>query len=122
MSDTSMVPMPFSCTRTRKSSSPRSTGRETPGARPAEGARGKVKNRSPKLCAWLAWIWLPVTVLSDGVGWKDDAAAAVGWPAVAGAVGVVVGVVRAADGVVDLAGVAGAGLRRGASTVTCGSG
>ena len=39
------------------------------------------------------------------MGWKDDAAAAVGWAAVAGAV-VVGGVVRA-DGVVDLAGAAG---------------
>ena len=35
-----MEPMPFSCTRTRKSSSPRSTGREAPGARPAEVAPG----------------------------------------------------------------------------------
>jgi hypothetical protein len=49
---------------------------------------------------------LLVTVSSAGVGWKDDAAAAVGWAAVAGAV-VVGGVVRA-DGVVDLAGAAGA--------------
>src|SRR5262245_55174606 len=60
------------------------------------------------------------------MGWKDDAAAAVGW-AVDGAAGVVVGgVVRAADGVVDLTGAAGAawrgGLRRRASTVTGGSG
>jgi hypothetical protein len=86
-----------------------------------------VKNRSPKLCAWLAWIWLPVTVLSAGVGWKGDAAAAVGWAAVDGAVAVVgVVVVRGADGVAELAGAAGAacrgGLRRRASTVTGGSG
>ena len=47
-----MEPMPFSCTRTRKSSSPRSTGRDAPGARPAEVAPGMVKNRLPKLCAW----------------------------------------------------------------------
>jgi hypothetical protein len=67
--------------------------------------------------------------LSDGVGWSwnADVAGAVGWEAVAGAVGVVAGgVVRGADGVVDLAGAVGAacraGLRRGACTVTCGSG
>ena len=39
-----------------------------------------VKNRLPKLCAGLAWIWLPVMVLSDGVGWNGELAA--GWPAV----------------------------------------
>ena len=99
----------------------------TPGARPAEVAPGMVKNKSPKLCAWVAWIWLVVIVLSDGVAWTDDAGAAVGWAVVVGAVGVVAGgVARGADGVVDLTGAAGAacraGLRRGASTVTCGSG
>jgi hypothetical protein len=86
-----------------------------------------VKNKSPKLCAWVAWIWLVVIVLSDGVAWTDDAAAAVGWAAGDGAVGVVAGgVVRGADGVVDLTGAAGAacraGRRRRASTVTGGSG
>jgi hypothetical protein len=48
--------------------------------------------------------------LSDGVGWSwnADVAGAVGWAVVVGAVGVVAGVVRGADAVVDLAGPAGA--------------
>jgi hypothetical protein len=49
-----MESTPFSCTRTRKSSSPRSTGRCAPGARPAEVAPGTVKNSPPKVLAWLA--------------------------------------------------------------------
>ena len=53
-SETSMEPMPFSCTRTRKSSSPRSTGRDAPGAIPADVAPGRVKNRLPKLWAGFA--------------------------------------------------------------------
>ena len=63
-----MEPMPFSCTRTRKSSSPRSTGRDAPGARPADVAPGRVKNRLPKLWAGLAWIWLLVMVLNEAGG------------------------------------------------------
>jgi len=53
---------------------------------------------------------LLVKLSSDGVACRDDAAAVVGWAAVDGAVVVVVGagVVRGADGVVDLAGAAGA--------------
>jgi hypothetical protein len=47
-------------------------------------------------------------VLSAGVGWNGDVVTAVGWAGIDGAVGVVVvGVVRGADGVVDLAGAAG---------------
>src|SRR6516225_11840489 len=121
-----MVPRPFSCTRTRKSSRPRSTGRCVPGARPAEVAPGMVKKSPPKLLLSLAWICALLRVLSDGGGCGDVAA---GCPAVV-VVGVVVGgvVVGGAggggDGVVVLAGAAGAVRRAGrgfgASTVTCG--
>src|SRR5262249_60595258 len=79
-----MEPTPFSCTRTRKSSRPRSTGRCVPGERPAEVAPGMVKKSPPTLLLWLAWICSLLRVLSDGGGWNGDGAA--GWPA-----GVVVG-------------------------------
>src|SRR6516165_10732512 len=109
-----MVPTPFSCTRTRKSSRPRSTGRCVPGARPAEVAPGMVKRSPPRLLLWLAWICALLRVLSDGGGCGDVAA---GWPAV-----VVVG--GGGGGVVVRAGAAGAVRRAGrgfgASTVTCG--
>jgi len=51
---------------------------------------------------------LLVTVLSAGVGWNGDVAGAAGWAVDGVAGGVVVGVVRGADGVADLAGAAGA--------------
>src|SRR6516225_7234540 len=92
-----MVPTPFSCTRTRKSSRPRSTGRCVPGARPAEVAPGMVKRSPPRLLLWLAWICALLRVLSDGGGCGDVAA---GWPAV-----VVVGVVGGVSG--GVAGVCG---------------
>src|SRR6516165_8254382 len=119
-SETSMVPTPFSCTRTRKSSRPRSTGRCVPGARPAEVAPGMVKRSPPTL----------LRVLSDGGGWNGDGAA--GCPAVVVVLGVVGGVDAVGgaggggDGSVVLAGAAGAvrraGFGFGASTVTCGIG
>src|SRR5262245_60477589 len=86
-----MEPMPFSCTRTRKSSRPRSTGRDAPGARPAEVAPGMVKNRSPKLWAGIACICGLVRVLSDGVGWNGDVAG-VGCAVLVGVAGVALGV------------------------------
>src|SRR5215472_12954690 len=124
-----MVPTPFSCTRTRKSLRPRSTGRCVPGARPAEVAPGMVKRSPPTLLLWLAWICSLLRVVSDGGGWNGDGAA--GCPAVVVAVGVVGGVLvgggagGAGDGGVVLAGAAGArraGRSFGASTVTCGIG
>src|SRR5215831_5864151 len=124
-----MEPTPFSCTRTRKSSSPRSTGRCVPGARPAEVAPGMVKRRPPRLLLSLAWICSLLMVLSDGGGWNGDAAA--GCPAVAVVLGVVGGVAvggagGGGDGAAVLAGAAGAVRRAdrgfGASTVTCGIG
>src|SRR5262245_6520248 len=129
-SETSIVPTPFSCTRTRKSSRPRSTGRCVPGARPAEVAPGRVKRSPPRLLLWLAWICSPLRVESDGGGWNGDGAA--GCPAVVVVLGVAagVGVVGGAgggggDGSVVLAGAAGAVRRAdrgfGASTVTCGT-
>jgi hypothetical protein len=84
-----------------------------------------VKRSPPTLLLWLAWICSLLRVLSDGGGWNGDAA---GCPAVAVVVGVVGGVVGGVggggEGVVVLAGAAGA-VRRvgrgfGASTVTCG--
>src|ERR1700757_667037 len=128
-SETSMVPTPFSCTRTRKSSRPRSTGRCVPGARPAEVAPGRVKKSPPRLLLWLAWICSLLRVVSGGGGWNADGAA--GCPAVVVVLGVVVGVVVGGAGgggvgVVVLAGAAGAvrraGRAFGASTVTCGTG
>src|SRR5713226_8450190 len=126
-SETSKVPTPFSCTRTRKSSRPRSTGRCVPGARPAEVAPGRVKKSPPRLLLWLAWICSLLRVVSDGGGWNGDGAA--GCPAVV--VVVVVGVVVGGGaggggaGAVVLAGAAGAVRRAdrgfGASTVTCGT-
>src|SRR5262245_46727043 len=121
-----MVPTPFSCTRTRKSSSPRSTGRCVPGARPAEVAPGMVKRSAPRLLLWLAWICSLLRVLSDGGGWNGDGAA--GCPAVVvvpGAVGgVVAGGAGGGDGAVVLAGGAGAvrggGRGFGASPGRCG--
>src|SRR5215468_6977883 len=112
-----MVPTPFSCTRTRKSSRPRSTGRCVPGARPAEVAPGMVKRSPPTLLLWLAWICSLLRVVSDGGGWNGDGAA--GCPAVV----VVLGAVGGA-GVVGGAGAAGVvrrvGFGFGASTVSCG--
>src|SRR6516165_7761101 len=121
-----MVPTPFSCTRTRKSSRPRSTGRCVPGARPAEVAPGMVKRSPPRLLLWLAWICSLLRVLSDGGGWNGDGAA--GCPAVVVVLVVVVvvggGAGGGGDGIVVLAGPAGAVRRAGrgfgASTVTCG--
>src|SRR5262249_11322219 len=95
-----MEPTPFSCTRTRKSSRPRSTGRCVPGVRPAEVAPGMVKKSPPTLLLSLAWICSLLMVLSDGGGWNADGAA--GCPAV-----VVVGVVG--GGVVGGAGGGGDG-------------
>src|SRR5262252_6444213 len=127
-SETSMVPTPFSCTRTRKSSRPRSTGRCVPGARPAEVAPGMVKRSPPTLLLWLAWICSLLRVVSDGGGWNGDGAA--GCPAVVVVLGVVVVVVGggaggSGDGAVVPAGAAGAVRRAdrgfGASTVTCGT-
>src|SRR6266404_211930 len=128
-SETSKVPRPFSCTRTRKSSRPRSTGRWVPGARPAEVAPGRVKKSPPTLLLWLAWICSLLRVVSDGGGWNGDGAA--GCPAVVVALGDVGGVVvgggagGGGDGSVVLAGAAGAVRRAdfgfGASTVTCGT-
>src|SRR5438132_3805695 len=128
-SETSKVPTPFSCTRTRKSSRPRSTGRCVPGARPAEVAPGRVKKRPPRLLLWLAWICSLLRVVSDGGGWNGDGAA--GCPAVVvvlgvvGGVGVGGGAGGGGDGSVVLAGAAGAVRRAdfgfGASTVTCGT-
>src|SRR5262249_4105790 len=123
-----MVPTPFSCTRTRKSSSPRSTGRCVPGARPAEVAPGMVKKSPPRLLLWLAWICSLLRVLSDGGGWNVDGAA--GCPAVVVVLGAVGGGGGGGGGggasVVVLAGAAGAVRRAGrgfgASTVTCGIG
>src|SRR3954447_25124277 len=118
--------MPFSCTRTRKSSSPRSTGRDAPGARPADVAPGRVKNRLPKLWAGLAWIWLLVIVVSEAAGWLNGDVAA-GWPAVV-ALGAAegVGVVAGGGGVVTLAGAPGLAVRAcdrgGAGTVAAGAG
>src|SRR5262249_61346436 len=80
-----MEPTPFSCTRTRKSSRPRSTGRCVPGERPAEVAPGMVKKSPPTLLLWLAWICSLLRVLSDGGGWDGDGAA--GCPAGGGGVG-----------------------------------
>jgi len=127
-SETSMVPTPFSCTRTRKSSRPRSTGRCVPGARPAEVAPGMVKKSPPRLLLWLAWICSLLRVVSDGGGWNGDGAA--GCPAVVVVLGAVGGVDVGGGaggggaGVVVLAGAAGAVRRAdrgfGASTVTCG--
>src|SRR5262249_32718247 len=97
--ETYMVPTPFSCTRTRKSSRPRSTGRCVPGARPAEVAPGMVKRSPPRLLLSLAWICALLRVLSDGGGWNGDGAA--GCPAV-----VVVGVV----GAVVVGGTGGGGV------------
>src|SRR6516162_5668766 len=106
-----MVPTPFSCTRTRKSSRPRSTGRCVPGARPAEVAPGMVKRSPPRLLLWLAWICSLLRVLSDGGGCGDVAA---GWPAVVVVVGVVVGGAGGGgDGVAVLAGAAGTVRRAG---------
>src|SRR5215831_13926551 len=126
-SERSRVPTPFSCTRTRKSSRPRSTGRCVPGARPAEVAPGMVKRSPPTLLLWLAWICSLLRVLSDGGGWNGDGAA--GCPAVVvvlGGVVVVGGAGGGGDGVGVLAGAAGAVRRAGrgfgASTVTCGIG
>src|SRR5215813_12917773 len=126
-SETSMEPTPFSCTRTRKSSRPRSTGRCVPGVRPAEVAPGMVKKSPPRLLLSLAWICALLRVLSDGGGWNGDGAA--GCPAVVvvlGGVVVVGGAGGGGDGVVVLAGAAGAVRRAGrgfgASTVTCGIG
>src|SRR5215472_19112927 len=124
-----MVPTPFSCTRTRKSLRPRSTGRCVPGARPAEVAPGMVKRSPPTLLLWLAWICSLLRVLSDGGGWNADGAA--GCPAVVVVLGAVggVGVAGGAGGGggagdVVLAAAAGAVRRAvrgfGASTVTCG--
>src|SRR5499427_8458527 len=120
-SETSMVPTPFSCTRTRKSSRPRSTGRCVPGARPAEVAPGMVKRSPPTLLLWLAWICSLLRVLSDGGGWNGDGAAGCPAVGVAGAVGAVVvavvvvlgGAGSGGDGVVVLAGTAGAVRRAG---------
>src|SRR5260221_5678872 len=112
-SETSKVPTPFSCTRTRKSSRPRSTGRCVPGARPAEVAPGRVKKSPPTLLLWLAWICSLLRVVSDGGGWNGDGAA--GCPAVVVVLGVVGGVVvvggagGGGDGSVVLAGAAGGG-------------
>src|SRR5262249_51322224 len=125
-----MVPTPFSCTRTRKSSRPRSTGRCVPGARPAEVAPGMVKRSPPRLLLWLAWICSLLRVLSDGGGWNGDGAAGCPAVVVAGAVGAEggVGVGGGAGGgrVAVRAGAAGAGRRAdrgfGASTVTFGIG
>src|SRR2546426_8188495 len=124
-----MVPTPFSCTRTRKSSRPRSTGRCVPGARPAEVAPGRVKKRPPRLLLWLAWICSLLRVVSDGGGWNGDGAA--GCPAVVVVLGVVGGVVvgggagGGGNGVVVRAGAAGAVRRAdggfGASPVPCGT-
>src|SRR5262249_36440189 len=129
-----MVPTPFSCTRTRKSSSPRSTGRCVPGARPAEVAPGMVKRSPPRLLLWLAWICSLLRVLSDGGGW-NGAGGCPGGVVVSGAVwrvvacgggGVAAGGGGGGDGAVVLAGAAGAVRRAGrgfgASTVTCGIG
>src|SRR5258708_14501206 len=114
-SETSKVPTPFSCTRTRKSSRPRSTGRCVPGARPAEVAPGRVKKSPPTLLLWLAWICSLLRVVSDGGGWNGDGAA--GCPAVVVALGDVGGVVvgggagGGGDGSVVVAGGAGGGRR-----------
>src|SRR5215471_16377775 len=119
-SETSMVPTPFSCTRTRKSSRPRSTGRCVPGARPAEVAPGMVKRSPPRLLLWLAWICSLLRVLSDGGGWNGDGAA--GCPAVVvvvGVVGVGAGAGGGGDGVVVRAGTAGA-VRRAGPGSACG--
>jgi hypothetical protein len=121
-----MEPMPFSCTRTRKSSSPRSTGRDAPGASPAEVAPGRVKNRLPKFWLCVAWICALLMVPSDGGGWNADGA---GCPAVV-VVGVVsgvgVGVGRGGGAAVVRAGAAGFAVaargRCGAVTVTVGTG
>src|SRR5215831_17088786 len=117
-----MVPTPFSCTRTRKSSRPRSTGRCVPGARPAEVAPGRVKKSPPRLLLWLAWICSLLRVVSDGGGWNGDGAA--GCPAVVVVLGAVGGAGGGGAGVVVRAGAAGVvrrvGFGFGASTVTCG--
>src|SRR5262249_17571448 len=124
-----MVPTPFSCTRTRKSSRPRSTGRCVPGARPAEVAPGMGKRSPPRLLLWLAWICALLRGLSDGGGCGDGAA---GCPAGGGAGGGVGGVGCGGGGGAAggrggwRAGGAGGGRRAGrgfgASTVTCGIG
>src|SRR5262249_29015908 len=112
-----MVQTRFSCTRTRKSSRPRSTGRCVPGARPAEVAPGMVKRSPPRLLLWLAWICSLLRVVSDGGGWNGDGAA--GCPAVVVVLGAVGGVVvdggagGGGDGVVVLSGAAGAVRRAG---------
>src|SRR5262249_14346430 len=116
----------FSCTRTRKSSSPRSTGRCVPGARPAEVAPGMVKRSPPRLLLWLAWICSLLRVLSDGGGWNGAAGCPAGVVAPGAVGGVVAGGAGGGDGAVVLAGAAGAVRRAGrgfgASTVTCGIG
>src|SRR5258708_98570 len=89
-SETSKVPTPFSCTRTRKSSRPRSTGRCVPGARPAEVAPGRVKKSPPTLLLWLAWICSLLRGGSDGGGWNGDGPA--GCPGVVGGLGALGGV------------------------------
>src|SRR5262249_45412446 len=122
-----MLPMPFSCTRTRKSSRPRSTGRAAPGARPAEVAPGSVKNRLPKFWLGDAWICALLSVLTDGGGWNADGAAcpAVVVVGVVGGVGVGVGG-GGGGAVVRAAGAAGFAVaargRCGAVTVTAGTG
>src|SRR5215510_8660166 len=105
----SMVPTPFSCTRTRKSSRPRSTGRAAPGARPAEVAPGSVKNRLPKFWLGDAWICALLSVLTDGGGWNADGAAcpAVVVVGVVGGVSVGVGVGRGGGAALVRAGAAG---------------
>src|SRR5258708_29985126 len=116
-SETSSEPTPFSCTRSRKSSRRRSTGRWVPGARPAEVAPGRVKKRPPRLLLWLAWICSLLRVVSDGGGWNGDGAA--GSPAVVvalgavGGVGVVGGAGGGGDGSVVVAGAAGGGRPAG---------
>src|SRR5262245_60551197 len=123
-----MEPTPFSCTRTRKSSSPRSTGRCVPGARPAEVAPGMVKRSPPRLLLSLAWICALLRVLSDGGGWNGDGAAGCPAVVVVDVVGgvVIVGAGGGGDGAVVPAGAGGAVRRAGrgfgASTVTCGIG
>jgi len=123
-----MLPMPFSCTRTRKSSRPRSTGRAAPGARPADVAPGRVKNRLPKFWLGDAWICALLIVLIDGGGWNADGAAcpAVVVVGVAGGVGVGVGVGRGGGVAVVRAGAAGFAVAArggfGAVTVTAGTG
>jgi hypothetical protein len=88
-----------------------------------------VKKSPPTLLLWLAWICALLRVLSEGSGWNGDAAAGCPAVVVVGAIGGVVvagGAGGRGDGVVVLAGAAGAVRRAGrgfgASTVTCGIG